>query len=397
MARLLLGIFILGSLFTVSSLAAELRGSVAFEQRSFPSSPAAPAQHDVYSSFVLEPEFYFGDSSGRHSLTFSPYYRQDSHDEERTHADVRELYWLMVGDWYEISAGVRRVFWGTTESQHLVDVINQTDLVENPDAEDKLGQPMASAKLLTGGGAFEFYLLPGFRERTFPASDGRWHPFPGRTIGAQALYEDHRKDRHLDWAVRWSTTLGNWDIGVSHFEGTSRDPLLVSEPATGTDATLSPYYELMQQTALDIQGVVGPWLWKAEAIHRDSRLARLDALTAGLEYTFYQARGSSLDIGVVAEYLYGDQGGTGAPVFEDDLMIGMRLNTNNVQGTQFLLGVIRDRKEREAIYRLEAGHRLSDHWRLDLEAAIFSGFHGDSPLFGFRKDDFIQVELRYHF
>ena len=38
--------------------------------------------------------------------------------------------------------GAAKVFWGTAESRHLVDIINQTDAVEDIDEEDKLGQPM---------------------------------------------------------------------------------------------------------------------------------------------------------------------------------------------------------------------------------------------------------------
>ena len=44
--------------------------------------------------------------------------------------------------------GLRKVYWGVTESQHLVDVINQTEGVENLDGEDKLGQPMLNLALI---------------------------------------------------------------------------------------------------------------------------------------------------------------------------------------------------------------------------------------------------------
>jgi hypothetical protein len=383
--------------YSITSLAAELRGSLALEHRSFLASSLTPAQHNSYSSFTLEPEFYFQSDNSRHSLTFSPFYRQDSHDDERTHGDVRELYWLLLGDWYEISAGARKIFWGTTESQHLVDVINQTDLVENLDGEDKLGQPMLSTKLITDFGVFDYYVLPGFRERTFPSNDGRLHPFPVTGISTKALYEDDKKDKHTDWAVRWSGTFSSWDIGLSHFQGTSREPLFVSSLDSIGESVISPYYELMRQTAIDIQGAVGSWLWKAEAIHRDTKLTNFSALTAGLEYTFYQVTQTSLDVGIVAEYLYDNRSGLNAPPFEDDLMLGIRLNPNDIQGTEFLLGVIRDRSNQGSTYRLEAGRRLSDHWRLNLEATIFSGFQARSPLYNFRNDDFIQAEIRYYF
>ena len=68
--------------------------------------------------------------------------RADSQDDERSHADLREAYWGYESDDWDVIIGVNKVFWGVTESRHLVDVINQTDLVEDIDQEDKLGQPM---------------------------------------------------------------------------------------------------------------------------------------------------------------------------------------------------------------------------------------------------------------
>ena len=60
------------------------------------------------------------------SFTFQPFIRIDQQDEERSHFDIRELAWLHVGNDWELRTGIRKVFWGVNESQHLVDIINQT-------------------------------------------------------------------------------------------------------------------------------------------------------------------------------------------------------------------------------------------------------------------------------
>jgi len=54
-------------------------------------------------------------------------------------------------------------FWGVTEFQHLVDIINQTDLVENIDTEDKLGQPMINLALINDWGTVDLFIMPYFR------------------------------------------------------------------------------------------------------------------------------------------------------------------------------------------------------------------------------------------
>ena len=64
-------------------------------------------------------------------------------------------------DW-SLSIGLGKVFWGVTEFNHLVDVINQTDLVEGIDGEAKLGQPKINLSLINHWGALDFFVLPGF-------------------------------------------------------------------------------------------------------------------------------------------------------------------------------------------------------------------------------------------
>ncbi len=117
-------------------------GYVSGQGRGFWQNPQFDDQRDGDLSFALEPEYYKDWNNGLRAVTFKPFARLDSTDPERSHVDIREAHYLHVlGDW-EWRVGVAKVFWGVTESQHLVDIINQTDLVENLDTEDKLGQPM---------------------------------------------------------------------------------------------------------------------------------------------------------------------------------------------------------------------------------------------------------------
>ncbi|MDA7657788.1 hypothetical protein N8737_03705, partial [Verrucomicrobia bacterium] len=103
----------------------------------------------------------------------TPFGRYDGADSERSHVDLREFHIQRIADQWEWRVGVSKVFWGVTESQHLVDVINQTDLVENVDGEDKLGQPMVNLSWISDqAGVIDLFYLPYFRERTFPGRGG---------------------------------------------------------------------------------------------------------------------------------------------------------------------------------------------------------------------------------
>ena len=124
-------------------------------------------------SLALEPELYWGFNDGSDAVVFTPFYRLDQQDAERSHGDIRELSWIHVGDDWELRTGLRKVFWGVTEFNHLIDVINQTDGVEDSDGEEKLGQPMVNLSLVRDWGILDLFVLPGFRERTFAGTDGR--------------------------------------------------------------------------------------------------------------------------------------------------------------------------------------------------------------------------------
>lgn len=211
----------------------ELRGSIALEHRQF-FQTGSEGQKTAQPSLVLAPEWYWDIDGlwgeGESAFALSPFFRWDGMDDERTHGDIREALYLYYHDNWELRAGIGRVFWGVTESQHLVDVINQTDAVESVDGEDKLGQPMLQLSYFSDWGAVDAFVLPYFRERTFAGKDGRLS-VPG-VDPDKALYESSRKQQHMDVALRYSHSfslgeLSAWDVGISYFHGTNRDPYFV--------------------------------------------------------------------------------------------------------------------------------------------------------------------------
>ena len=384
--------------------AGEWSGYFAFDSRSFLSDPAYDGQGDGDFSLAFEPEYYREWRNGRDSFTFAPFLRYDSRDSERSHLDVRELYWQRVGRSWELRAGISQVFWGVTESQHLVDVVNQTDLVESPDGEDKLGQPMLRLATFRSWGTLELFVLPGFRERTYPGRDGRLRSaLPVDTD--RARYESAAEDGHIDAAIRWSHVVGPFDLGLSYFRGTGRDPLLLLDD-TGSEPTLVPFYEQIGQAGLDVQATTGGWLWKLEAIHRSGLHEDFVAATGGFEYTFgspfarVTPKGgiwNNVDVGFLLEYLWDDRGEGAQTPFEDDVFVGTRWALNDTQSTEILAGAIVDTDSQASFLLLEASRRLLDTWKLELELRAFTGVPPDDPTAAIRSDDFLLLRLARHF
>ncbi len=381
-------------LLSINSVqAAEWSGYSAVEYRYFPHQSLNEGVGDHDMSAVLAPEFYHEWDEGRQSLIIAPFLRVDSEDAERTHADLREANWLIAEDDWELRLGVGKVYWGVTESQHLVDVINQTDLVENTDTEDKLGQPMINLSFFKDWGTVELFALPYFRERTFVGKEGRLRS--QLVVDTDnASYESAAKQHHLDVAVRWSHSMGDWDLALSHFYGTTREPVL---QLNNTFTALNPYYEIMNQTGFELQNTTDSWLWKLEVIRRDTRSETFTALTGGFEYTFYGVFDSDYDIGLISEYLFDDRNDELVTPFEDDVLIGSRITWNDEQSTELLVGLIQDLNSSDAAWNIEASRRFGNNWKTSLEGRFFSSDMAQSSLYQIRNDDYIQVELARYF
>jgi len=387
-------LFLFVFLWALPAEAGEWSGRVALEERWFVEEPLLYEQLDNQFSLMIQPEYHHSWDGDRQSLTVVPFARIDSVDRERSHFDLREFTWLKVGDGYEWRIGIRKLFWGVTESQHLVDIINQTDLVESPDGKEKLGQLMINLALIRGSGTIDLFVLPGFRERTFPGKKGRLRPsLPIDTN--RVAYEASQE--HVDLAARWSRSTEILDIGLSHFWGTSRDPLLLQGIDGEGQPLLFPRYDLIHQTGLDLQVIHASWLWKMEAIRRSGQGSAYTAFTYGFEYTLSNFLNTGIDIGLISEHLYDDRGRKATTSFQDDLMLGSRLALNDIQGTEVIFGVIFDRHSTARLLNLEASQRFGDKWRLTLEGRAFTAIPEEDTLFGLRQDDYIVVEWAWYF
>jgi len=383
------------SAITSPASALEVSGYVEAEGSAFLQDPLYSGEVRDSGSFSAQPEFYHEFKDGS-SLTFVPFARVDSADDKRSHWDIRELNYLYLADNYEVRAGIGKVFWGVTEFVHLVDIINQTDFVESINFEEKLGQPMVNLSIPGAWGVLDLFALPYFRERTFPGRKGRLR-FPLVIDTDSARYESPDKERHVDFAVRYSKSIGDWDIGLSHFSGTGREPTIIMELNARGRPVVIPYYELINQTGLDLQLVAGEWVWKLEAIYRSGQGESFYSATGGFEYTFINVLETGLDLGIVGEWIYDDRGENAVVIFDNDGVLGLRLSLNDAASTEFLAGLIQDASSSSRALRVEASRRLGSSFKASIEAWAFFDAPKDDILYSLRNDDFVKLELAYYY
>lgn len=368
------------------------------------------AQQSLSAQFSASTEF----SGGANLLALDVFGRWDSDDAQRSHTDLRELSLTHIADRWQVQAGVGQVFWGVVEFNHLIDVVNQTDLVENPDGEEKLGQPMVTFTALPDWGSVELFVLPSFRTRTLPGISGRLSFALPIDRGA-AEFESGAGRNRVDGLLRVSTQLGGVLFDVYHFNGTRRTPRFEAAErpvGSGTELFLIPNYDTVKQTAVAAQANAGDTAFKLEALQQDGGPESYWAAAVGVEHTFVGVLGGVADLGAVVEYHYDSRGGSGAfdSFFENDLALGARFAANDINDTQALLGVVWDTRAQEWIVQLEASRRLSDRWSLAFETRWFAGgeplgsdasladlLDPKNKLGSVQRDDYLQLEFTRFF
>ncbi|MDE0058213.1 MAG: hypothetical protein OXP07_08800 [Defluviicoccus sp.] len=402
-------------------LAMSLSGRLALEGRWFPEEAAHPGQRDATLGYTVQSTLHLDHENGA-SFILTPFYRYDSADAYRTHADLREAYLLAFGELgdgeWEARLGFDRVFWGVTEFHHLVNIVNQADLVEHPNEEIALGQLMAHLTWTAEWGTLEFFVLPLHRERTLPGRGGRLRgglPVDER----RATYESAAEEWHIDLAARFSRSFGPLDLGLSLFDGTAREPSLRPSFRVAPDGMggfvpvphrLVPHYAQIRQYGLDAQLTLESWLLKLEAIHREGAPALPDppadlsgrkrdyrAFVAGFEYTFGGVFESNADISVLAEWSYDERERRSPDQFQNEIFVAGRLALNDVEGTQLVASLIADADYETYALGFEIKRNLSDSWDAKVDGTVFLAVDPDDPIHDTRRDSYIGGSLVYSF
>lgn len=390
----------------------DISGRLSTEAWLYPQSAAYPDQRSYAGGLALETTFYFENEEGT-SITVTPFLRYDAGDPDRTYADFLEAYLLMYGDIgngeWELRLGIDRVFWGVVELRSLVDIINQTDVIEHPNEKIKMGQPMAHLTWSGDWGALELFATTWHRARIYPGRHGRQR-YQIVVDNYMTSYESDAKKWHVDLASRYTGLFGPLEIGLSLFDGTNREPTLLPRNID-FELVLVPHYEKIRQFGVDAQLTMGSLLLKLEAIYRtgasNSRfILHLNnfeeedyaAFVLGSEYTLYSIWGSNSDLVLFAEWAYDGRGRWATNALENDLFIAARLGLNDPQSTEFIVSVLGSLNKSSRVLAGEFKRRLSsDNWFLHIETSAFLNIDEEDFIYYVRRDSFIKVNLAYSF
>ncbi len=322
---------------------------------------------------------------GRQSLLVAPFVRWDPTG-ARTRIDLRDLSWAYLWERWELRVGVSELFWGVAESVHLVDVVNQRDPIVGGQGYVKLGQPLVAIATRRSWGSLELLLMPVFRERSFAGRAGvLWSSAPVETRLAEL---EPGGNWRLDGAVRWSRTLGAWDVGVTGFRGRNREPRFSSAYDAEGRPVLVPDYDRVTQLGVDLQLTSGSWLWKLEAVTLDPKTGRYLAAVAGTEYAFADY------LSVFLEYAFDSRGTEATTSFGDDVFAGARLF---MQDGEVRAGVFLDRRSLNTVPSIQVKRRIGGASVLALEAGGFIGRRAREPWQAGRQHTYLSLTLVHYF
>ncbi len=370
-------------------------GNAGFEHRIFPSDSTTDNSAHNNDSIYFEPSFII-DEANSFRFEAVPFYRLDQHDSKRSHFDLREFYLALSREDVELKFGLARVDWGVASSYHVINVINQTDLIEHPVYQRKLGQPMLNLNYKLDSDRLEMFLLPGFRERTFAGSRARLRLTP-RVDTDQARYESGAENRHVDWAARYALKREDLNAGLYYFSGTSRDPTPLLGTARYGEQVIVPYYPTVRQVGLDAKYGLGNLSPKIEWIYRRGQGPSFQAMIGGFEYSIKNIAGSSADLLLIGEYHYGDRGSLVTSPFDNDWFAGFILSCNDSAATQLVAGDVFDTKSDSSTPLIGFYRDLGKGFRIEIEYRGLVATAETHPLGSLRHDDFLQAQLTFKF
>lgn len=316
--------------------------------------------------------------------------RLDPYDDARSRVVPEELYLnVELGD-VRLRAGYQMLNWTATEAFHPADVINSRILDGSFENPEKIGELIGSIRYEIPDGNIEVFFMPLFTEPVLPSTRSPLSlTGPDLALGeALVLERDGDLTDHAfqpQWGTQIQQTIGDADIAVHFIQQVDR-----STPLVLLDRSFTPHpiYQALSQIGLTYQHALDTTLLKLEGAYRifdrpgsgRSGLGPIPRrnhvlLAAGVEQALSRGDGSDTALLLEGQALIPTQGDYPEelePLFQHDVLIGMRHAFNDEQSTAILLTVIVDVEHPDQIVAgANLSRRLGEEWGLSTGMRFF--------------------------
>jgi len=356
--------------------------------------------------------------------------------------ELHEAFFSYNNNFIDFSLGKKIIRWGKADQISPVDTINPTDLREFilPDYEETK-QPvwMANATLLFDTFALEGIFIPFFEKSELDYFGTDWAVFPHikKEISASAVPENIKNyfnrmavdeqdpDTETEFGLRFTTTIKNWDLGVSWHHTTEDTPYFKSFPvkhirvdgsmnredlntaldtAVFTDESIAVEFQRTHVLGCEFETILYDFGIRGEAAWYENQSLLTSSLTSSKHATFTYVLGADyttgsdiyLNIQFAHRYISGHT---------DDILY-FKKNTYSLTG-EISRDIFMDWLEASLLYSLTLNdnswylspritHTYFTNLDLVFGASIFSG-DDDTWLGRFSDNDQLFIDISYRF
>ncbi|MEK7285881.1 MAG: hypothetical protein AAB035_01085 [Nitrospirota bacterium] len=398
---LFLAVLVFVMLFAETAASAEMskvRGYFTLTMRGFSEGPVFSEQSDVKFQPLFNAELRYQDdlSDGRLvKMILSSRIQPTANQHFSDH--IREAWIGRLGTPVTWKAGILNERWGVLEAENIVDIINPRDFVEDFQGDAKSGIPGVSLSYADQSVKYRLWLLPYAREQRLAEGLDRFRvatlPFEN------PQFESGRSQPSA--ALRISTVKDDLEIGFSHFHGHARFPRFEAVlNGLGPPTKLTPIYDRIDQTSLDLLWVGGGTLLKLEGFGQAGEKDDFFAIASGIEHEVPALFGTRKSLTFLTEFYYdGREPSADIPlaVFQEDVFVGLRFSFNDLDSTEAQIRLIHDLEYDSFFVDLRASRRLNGVWNLETRLNLFIDVDEDPALMAFRDDSHLELRLTHHF
>lgn len=333
----------------------------------------------------------FQNQSKYKSDLFNAYLRLDAlkdfKDEKRDEFLVNELYILKSYGNFDFTLGRQIVFLGSLEAYNIVNILNPRDFRKDMFSDYRLGVDMASVKYyFEDDSNLALYLKLPDRKVHYPSSDYEVYPFGEFDYSKKIKYDKKKIAESLltyNFSISEDEYSGDFSFGIFNGYDGYKLPILNNDTFD-----LHAFKSLKYLTYLTF--MYDDWLIKLEAIYTNPydnryKIDNFYESGIGFEYSFENIY-KSHTLGIVGEYFKSDSNFTS---LENDIFVALRYSLSDKDSSEFLLGFLKDIKNKEGGLYLKYDGRLIDNLKISSDFRYTNADKNENVRFG--------VEVKYYF
>ncbi len=321
----------------------------------------------------------------------------DVDDKNRRYFDANDLYYKHEFENSDLLIGRNTRFWGAMEFYNHTDAFNTKDWRDNPfDYDAKIGSNnIAYTQYFENSDLAVIAKIGQERQRIQDAKSVNSFLPANYNDKLQTQKNKNRPTVYVKYTGSAEET--QFDYAVIYQNGYDEQRYL-----TPIGASLYQNAYLVDKVMAYATLVSGETIYKTELAYTKSdevRVSDYAQYSAGIEHTLYGIWGKS-DLGLLAEYYKYDvkesnklEARDFGNLFQDDVVLGVRLTLNDSSDSDVLGGISIDRDNQEKLIFVEYNTRLFEKYKLGLSYQHLEPKTGSM----FKELDSAMVEFGYYF